>query len=253
MVWNENLKKEIPQNWSVKMLKDIVTDDNIKQVNPQLQPDKIYKHLSFPSYDATGSYYEEKGESIRSNKIIVKDNYILAAKLNPWIKRIVWGTNAVDLVCSTEFVVLQPINNKIKAYLYELLNQDSFIDYCTTSSTGTSHSQRRVKPEMMKMYQFPYDSHVAALFSTHLLPLLEKAISAIKQNQYLIKQRDELLPLLMNGQVSLNSDLSYSILFPGMCVASCHFGRKTSVALYLVIVHSAMDIIDTGKCRTIAN
>ena len=128
MVWNEKLKKEIPLKWDVKMLKDITNDNNIKQVNPQLQPNKSYKHLSFPSYDTVGSYYEEKGENIRSNKIIVKDNYVLAAKLNPWIKRIAWGTNDEDLICSTEFVVLQPTNSSIKAYLYELLNKDSFID-----------------------------------------------------------------------------------------------------------------------------
>ena len=30
----------------------------------------------------------------------------------------------------------------------------------------------------------------------------------ILENENLIKQRDELLPLLMNGQVSVNSDLS---------------------------------------------
>ena len=204
MVWNEKLRKEIPLDWSVKMLKDITNDNNIKQTNPQLQPNKIFRHLSFPSYDTIGSYYEEKGECIKSNKIIVKENYVLAAKLNPWIKRIAWGTCDEDLICSTEFVVLQPTNNCIKAYLYELLNQDSFIDYCTTSSTGTSHSQRRVKPDIMKMYQFPYSEHIAELFSKLLLPLLEKSFSAIKQNQSLTKQRDELLPLLMNGQVSLS-------------------------------------------------
>ncbi|MGL5980690.1 MAG: restriction endonuclease subunit S, partial [Phocaeicola sp.] len=31
----------------------------------------------------------------------------------------------------------------------------------------------------------------------------------IAENNSLIKQRDELLPLLMNGQVSVNSDLSH--------------------------------------------
>jgi len=213
MIWNERLKKKIPLKWDVVKLKDITNNDNIKLANPQLQPNKIYKHLSFPSYDTIGSYYEEKGEAIRSSKIIVKDNYVLAAKLNPWIKRIAWGTSDEDLICSTEFVVIQPTNRCIKAYLYELLNQDSFIDYCTTSSTGTSHSQRRVKPDIMKMYQFPYNEHIAELFSKLLLPLLENSFSAIKQNQSLAKQRDELLPLLMNGQVSVNSDLSVHPFF----------------------------------------
>ena len=210
MVWSEMLKKEIPANWDVKMLRDITNDGDIKQINPQQQSQKVFKHLSFPSFDACGSYFEETGESIRSNKTVVRKDYVLAAKLNPWIKRIAWGTEDEDLICSTEFVVLNPSNPNTKAFLYEMVNQDAFIEYCTTSSTGTSHSQRRVKPDIMKMYQFPYNKRVVELFSTQVLPLIEKSFSAIEQNKILIKQRDELLPLLMNGQVSLNSDLSVS-------------------------------------------
>ena len=203
MVWNEKLKKEIPAIWDVKMLRDITKDDDIKQINPQQQPQKVFKHLSFPSFDACGSYFEEEGESIRSNKTIVKSDYVLAAKLNPWIKRVAWGTKEADLICSTEFVVLNPSNSNTKAFLYEMVSQNAFIEYCTTSSTGTSHSQRRVKPDIMKMYQFPYNERVAELFSKHLLPLIEKSFSAIKQNKALVKLRDELLPLLMNGQITI--------------------------------------------------
>ena len=99
MVWNEKLKKEIPHNWDIKMLRDIIKDDDIKQINPQQQPNKVFKHLSFPSFDACGSYFEEVGETIRSNKTIVKSDFVLAAKLNPWIKRIAWGTEDEDLIC----------------------------------------------------------------------------------------------------------------------------------------------------------
>ena len=52
--------------------------------------------------------------------------------------------------------------------------------------------------------------------SDAILDLWEKQVSALnnkqfviqKENEFLTKQRDELLPLLMNGQVSVNSDLS---------------------------------------------
>lgn len=39
-------------------------------------------------------------------------------------------------------------------------------------------------------------------------PLWEKRKLCIEEINALIKQRDELLPLLMNGQASVNSDLS---------------------------------------------
>ena len=52
--------------------------------------------------------------------------------------------------------------------------------------------------------------------SDTILDLWEERVSALnnkqfeiqKENEYLTKQRDDLLPLLMNGQVSVNSDLS---------------------------------------------
>ena len=45
-------------------------------------------------------------------------------------------------------------------------------------------------------------------FDEAISPLFYKIKQVKKECEELIKQRDELLPLLMNGQVSLNSDLS---------------------------------------------
>ena len=208
MVWYDGLKKYIPNYWNVLKLSDLLREDRVKQINPQDNPNKVFRHLSFPSLDACGSFYEEKGENIKSNKIVVKDEYVLAAKLNPWIKRIAWGTTDEDLICSTEFVVLNPYDKSLKAFLFLLVNQKPFIDYCTSSSTGTSHSQRRVKPDIMKLYKFPYNEKVAQEFSKQVLPIIEITKKNNEQNRELVIQRDKLLPLLMNGQVSLNSDLS---------------------------------------------
>ena len=44
-------------------------------------------------------------------------------------------------------------------------------------------------------------------FDNVLAPIFQKLEQVQLENESLIKQRDELLPLLMNGQVSLNSDL----------------------------------------------
>ena len=49
---------------------------------------------------------------------------------------------------------------------------------------------------------------IAYIFFNRVKELYAKIDANIEENNYLIKQRDELLPLLMNGQVSLNSDLS---------------------------------------------
>ena len=60
--------------------------------------------------------------------------------------------------------------------------------------------------------------------SDAILGLWEKRVSALnnkqfviqKENEFLTKQRDEFLPLLMNGQVSVNSDLAVLYIIYGL-------------------------------------
>ena len=55
--------------------------------------------------------------------------------------------------------------------------------------------------------------------------IYSKIDTNIAENNGLIKQRDELLPLLMNGQVSLNSDLSNR----EQCIVFIKFCQMTRV------------------------
>ena len=50
---------------------------------------------------------------------------------------------------------------------------------------------------------------IAEKFEKITQNLMEQITRNKKENQALAKQRDELLPLLMNGQVAVNSDLAY--------------------------------------------
>ena len=50
--------------------------------------------------------------------------------------------------------------------------------------------------------------HIIAAFENLCKPIFDKQMEIGNEIAVLIKQRDELLPILMNGQVSVNSDLS---------------------------------------------
>lgn len=54
----------------------------------------------------------------------------------------------------------------------------------------------------------PDNKDIAVRFEELISPIFEQVVKLHEEISYLIKQRDELLPLLMNGQVSVNSDLS---------------------------------------------
>ena len=155
MTYNPTLKREIPAGWEVKQICDIASFEK-ESVRPSDNPNIEYKHFSIPGYDECGSYVLETGESILSDKFKVSETDILVSKLNPWTSRVIWGEAQENQICSTEFVVMKLHELKEKGFLYSLVKQPSFIDYCTRGSSGTSHSHRRVNPEYMMDYIFVY-------------------------------------------------------------------------------------------------
>ena len=61
---------------------------------------------------------------------------------------------------------------------------------------------------LKKLYAIIPSDSVIQKFNKQIVPIWEKLDKTLNEISNLTKQRDELLPLLMNGQVSLNSDLS---------------------------------------------
>ena len=202
MVWNEKLKRMIPKEWTNANIYQLASISK-ETVNPQAQPNELFKHYSLPEYDKTGTYAEEYGIDIQSAKFIVTNNCILVSKLNPWTSRVICGNRGSNQICSTEFVVWNPASLKTKGFLFMLAKSAKFIEYCTQGATGTSHSHRRINPELMMKFDFPYNSEIAIKFSLLIENIIVHLHNNIAQLKVLTKQRDELLPLLLNGQITI--------------------------------------------------
>ena len=202
MVWNEKLKRMIPKEWINTNIYQLASISK-ETVNPQARPNELFKHYSLPEYDKTGTYAEEYGIDIHSAKFTVTNNCILVSKLNPWTSRVICGNRESNQICSTEFVVWNPTSMKTKGFLFMLAKNAKFIEYCTQGATGTSHSHRRINPELMMKFDFPYNSEIAIKFSLLIENIIGQLHDNIAQLKVLTKQRDELLPLLMNGQITI--------------------------------------------------
>lgn len=202
MVWNEKLKRMIPKEWINTNIYQLASISK-ETVNPQARPNELFKHYSLPEYDKTGTYAEEYGIDIHSAKFTVTNNCILVSKLNPWTSRVICGNRESNQICSTEFVVWNPTSMKTKGFLFMLAKSAKFIEYCTQGATGTSHSHRRINPELMMKFDFPYNSEIAIKFSLLIENIIGQLHDNIAQLKVLTKQRDELLSLLMNGQITI--------------------------------------------------
>lgn len=202
MVYNTTLKREIPAGWSNVALSKITNISN-SSLHPADYKQKEFRYFSIPVYDMIKSFDIEYGSSIGSNKFIVSKDDILVSKLNPWFNRVIYVNNEVDMICSTEFVVWRTSSYKMKSFLYMNAISAQFITYCTQSAAGTSNSHKRVNPDVMMRFEIPYHSDTAMVLGEKLAPIINKIIINRLENIKLAKLRDWLLPMLMNGQVTV--------------------------------------------------
>lgn len=203
MVYNEVLNREIPEEWKAKSLLDITSVSN-DSIDPAKNSEMIFKLYSIPVFDVTNSYSIEKGISIGSNKFTVKELDLLVSKLNPWFNRIVYALDLQDQICSTEFVVWRCPNLAIKNFMYLIATSDQFIAHCTQSATGTSNSHKRVNPNVMMGFAQPFEQKIAKQFGESIDPMIKTIMANRQEKLQLEKLRDWLLPMLMNGQVTVN-------------------------------------------------
>ena len=203
MVWNEKLKREIPKGWSGFSLKDLALTSR-NAITPV--ENEVYQHFSIPSFDAYGSYSLDNGSDIKSDKFVLQEGQLLVSKLNPWFNRVVWVPKGTNMIGSTEFVVLNPNNESESGYIYSVIKSPKFIAYCSQAATGTSHSQRRVSPDILMAFKVVYEQGVVQIYGCLIEKIQKQQAELLSEIAMLTKQRDELLPLLMNGQASINSD-----------------------------------------------
>lgn len=202
MVYNPTLKREIPEGWEVAPLSSITRVSN-ESINPADYPEKLFKHFSIPVFDATNTFGVERGDTIGSNKFTVEDTDLLVSKLNPWFNRVVYAMAEPEQICSTEFVVWRCPNASIKNFMYMIATSPQFIAHCTQSATGTSNSHKRVNPNVMMRFDQPFNLKVAEKLGQHLEPILKQLIVNQRENTKLASLRYWLLPMLMNGQVTV--------------------------------------------------
>lgn len=198
MVYNEELKREIPEGWQCKTLKDIASL-SMKSVFPD--NDIEYNHYSIPSFDESKMPVSESGASIASNKYLVPSESVLVSKLNPQFKRI-WliVETQKNAICSTEFLPVKAGETGL-FFLYQLLGSDAFSVHLKQKASSSTGSRKRIDPENCMSFQFAFNEKTAKKYNEKISSIILMANKKASENQQLASLRDWLLPMLMNGQV----------------------------------------------------
>ena len=207
MVWNENLKREIPQGWVVEKMG--------KCTNVLLggTPDTNDNSLWGNGYNWLNSGEVAEFPILKSEKNITpkgleKSATVLAPKgsVTLSITRHLRPSILCIDACINQSVVAILENDKIsKEYIYPLLNRD--IPRLMSLRTGAQQPHiNKGTVEAINVILPP--ANIMGAYINKAESIYNAIFNNVKEVEELTKQRDELLPLLMNGQATINYHLS---------------------------------------------
>ena len=202
MVWHEKLKRNIPIGWNNGTLIDIANitmgqSPDGTSYNEIGEGVLFYQGstdfgMRFPSvrqYTTAPSRFAKKGDILMS------------------VRAPVGAVNIANNDCCIGRG-LSALNSKIGSttHLYYILN-DLRIVFDQRNAVGTTFGSI-TKEDLYSLPIVIPAKEVISAFDKICSPMFDRQMLLGEEIDTLIKQRDELLPLLLNGQVLVNSDLS---------------------------------------------
>lgn len=204
MVWSDQLKREIPMGWAPGTISSLMKIENTS-VNPQKLGNTVMEHYSIPAFDADHNPIYEEAGTIESGKYVVNPECILTSKLNPHFKRL-WEPycDTENAICSTEFIVYRPRIAWTRPFCYAVLNSDAFYAHMIGKATASTGSRKRIQPDVSASFELAIpDEETMRAFVELYAPIMKKQKALYKENRELAELRDWLLPMLMNGQATV--------------------------------------------------
>lgn len=202
MIWNETLKREIPEGWEVKKMGKVLKTylggtPSTKNKNfwdgdiPWMNSGEV---ANFPLIETEQKITQEAIDK-SSTKKLSKGSVLLS--ITRHLRVNVLGIDA----CINQSIAGIEENDTFKnAYIYFSVYND--IDRLMSLRTGAQ--QPHLNKEIVDSSPFIVPKNkILQEYYTIVTPALERIVNNAKQNQELNHLRDWLLPMLMNGQVTV--------------------------------------------------
>ena len=195
MVWNEVLKRDVPEGWEVKRLRDLINLEDFKRV-PLSSSQRANQKGSIPYYGATGIMdYIDDYIFDYDILLLAEDGSTSDGNGFP-VVQYVWGKVWVN----NHAHIIIPKDKKDLIYTYYMLKSIP-VKLIETGSIQKKISQENLLNHRVLVVPEIYRSRYADIVDA----VWERRKHFIEEITSLTIQRDELLPLLMNGQVEVGN------------------------------------------------
>lgn len=215
MVWNEKLKREIPKGWITATINEVCTScRGVSYGKDDLLPNG-------------NGVLVLRGNNIENNHIVYDSNVAFIPydfineeqriKEGDIVMTMSSGSKAHVGKCAMfykdskhtfgAFLSKFTPKNEMRYMIFLFLTSEYFKSLITAFCNGTGINNLTNQTFDDVILVLP-NENILQQFESKVKPLFGMIGSNEENIEVLTKQRDELLPLLMNGQVSVNSDLS---------------------------------------------
>lgn len=205
MVWNEELKREIPEGWKVKALSQL--ESNIVTGKTPSTKRSEYYNGDIPFIcigDVRGNMHitkteltlTEEGANTQSNKYIPKGAICVTCIASPGL--VGFATEDSQTNQQLNSIVCEYEENRYYLYFYLL---DYFL--FAKAKTGNTFANMN-KGDFSSIKVLVPSSELCICFYENINSSMEKVRLNSLENNKLAELRDWLLPMLMNGQVKVN-------------------------------------------------
>jgi type I restriction enzyme S subunit len=207
MVYNEELKREIPDGWIVDKLKDFANTGSGS--TPLKSKKEYYENATIPwinsgevneSFIVTAKkFISEKGLKGSSAKLFPKGTILMA----------MYGATAgqvslIDLEACTNQAICAVLPSEECFKYYLKFGLEDLYNYLVNLSSGSARDNLS-QDKIRNLYFAIPKQEIIKEFHKTVNPMMEKILINLKENQKLVELRDWLLPMLMNGQVTVGS------------------------------------------------
>ncbi len=212
MAYNAMLKREIPEKWEAVELADVIsrsgTGLNPRQ-NFQLGHGNNY-YVTIKNVTNGKITLDDKCDRINDEALKIIDQRsqlqvgdVLFTSIEPVGVTYLIHKKPDNWNINESVFTIRPDFKKITSeYLFCLLSSSEMKVFTKNSSTGSIH--KGIRHGVLKTYPLAYGGKgVIDKFSALVRPMLKQMDVLENENQQLTELRDWLLPLLMNGQVTV--------------------------------------------------
>lgn len=221
MVWNEELKREIPEGWEVKRIGEMIsTERGISYSTPNIETGNGVPMLNLATFMPGGGDYKadglkyflgdySKSKVLKPYDLIMCNTQQTAVKFETDIigrAMLVPDVFDGDVVFSHHVNVIRTQDEEFKYYLLYLFNSDYYHKYITGFTNGTNILGLSFSGVEDYLTEIP-PQDILAKFGKVVLECERKKSEIIVENQQLASLRDFLLPMLMNGQVKVGKGI----------------------------------------------